>query len=414
MLLVGDATYDPKGNLLVPTPGVPTYLGWTRYMGETAIDDWFAQIVGDDAMADLHLGRLPASDSLQAQDMVTKIITYEEAPKDQPWQKRLLLVADDEEPIFEQMNEAVAALVPPDYTLVKGYLNYTTPSALKAQIKAEIDSEDAGVLIVNYAGHGSIYGWAKEGIFNTGDIPTLSNDQRLPVMVLMTCLNGYFLDPSARSFAEEILLAKAGGAVAAFASTGMTYPQPQKLLDQGFMEGVFQTGITRLGQATSYAKQTLLANSTQEEDTANSFSLMGDPAMTLPVESPSGDEPPPGSSTGSAAGGGGGGGGCFIASAAYGSFLDRHVGALRSFRDRWLLRGPIGKYLVKAYYATSPPAAAWIKDHEHIRVLTRIALIPLVATAQLALDRIHLICLVLLLLISPLAWTHCLTRKRKP
>jgi hypothetical protein len=406
VVLVGDATYDPKGNLLVPTPGVPTYLGWTRYMGETAIDDWFAQIVGDDAMADLYLGRLPASDNTQAQDMVTKIITYEDAPKDQLWQKRLLLVADDEEPIFEQMNEAVSALVPPDYTLVKGYLETTTASALKAQIIAEIDNEDAGVLIVNYAGHGSLYGWA-HGIFETGDIPALSNDQRLPVMVLMTCLNGYFLKPSVRSFAEEILLAKTGGAVAAFASTSLTYPQPQKLLDQGFMEAVFQTGMTRLGQATSYAKQTLLANSTQEEDTANSFSLMGDPAMTLPVEISSGNPGP-------VAAGGGGGGGCFVATAAYGSFLDGHVGSLRAFRDQWLLRGPIGKYLVKAYYATSPPAAGWIKDHEHIRVLTRIALVPLVAIAQLALDRTHVICLVLLLLISPLAWLHCLTRKRKP
>jgi len=404
VLLVGDATYDPKGNLLVPTPGVPTYLGWTRYMGETAIDDWFAQIVGDDAMADLHLGRLPASDSTQAQDMVTKIITYEDAPQDQLWQKRLLLVADDEESIFEQMNEAVAALVPPDYTLVKGYLDYTTPPALKALIESEIENEDAGVLIVNYAGHGSIYGWA-HGIFETDDVPNLSNGQRLPVMVLMTCLNGYFLNPSVRCLTEEILLADGGGAVAAFASTGLTYPQPQKLLDQGFMEAVFQTGMTRLGQATSYAKQTLLANSTGEEDTANSFSLMGDPAMTL------GDEPPPTPPTG--AGGGGGGGGCFIASAAYGSFLDGHVHALRAFRDQWLLRGPIGKYLLKAYYATSPPAAQWIREHENIRTLARIALTPIVAIAHMELDRMLVICLVLLLLISPLAWLHCLTKRRE-
>jgi len=373
-------------------------------MGETAIDDWFAQIVGDDAMADLYLGRLPASDSTQAQDMDTKIITYEDAPKDQLWQNRLLLVADDEEPIFEQMNEAVSALVPPDYTLVKGYLDTTTASALKAQIKAEIDNEDAGVLIVNYAGHGSIYGWA-HGIFETGDIPTLSNDQRLPVMVLMTCLNGYFLEPSVRSFAEEILLAKTGGAVAAFASTSLTYPQPQKLLDQGFMEAVFQTGMTRLGQATSYAKQTLLANSTQEEDTANSFSLMGDPAMTLQVQSPSPTPAP--------AGGGGGGGGCFIASAAYGSFLDRHVGALRSFRDRVLTRAAAGRWLVQAYYTTSPPAARWVKNRENIRALTRIALMPLVATAQLELNRTLVICLVLLMLLSPLAWIHCLIRRKK-
>ncbi len=405
VLLVGDATYDPKGNLLVPTPGVPTYLGWTCYMGETAIDDWFAQIVGDDALADLHLGRLPASDSVQAQAMVSKIITYEEALKDQPWQKRLLLVADDEEPIFEQMNEAVSALVPPDYTLIKGYLDYTTPSELKAQIKAEIENEDAGVLIVNYAGHGSIYGWAHD-IFDTGDIPTLSNDQRLPVMVLMTCLNGYFLEPSVRCLTEEMLLVDGVGAVAAFASTGMTDAQVQKLLDEGFMEAVFRTGITRLGEGVHAAKETLLANTTGQEDTANSFSLMGDPAMTLPVEiSPINPEPVPA--------GGSSEGGCFIASAAYGSFLDGDVHALRGFRDRWLKGNIIGKNLVKAYYATSPPAAQWIREHDNIRTLARIALIPIVAIAHMELDRMLVICLALLMLLSPLAWTHYLIRRNK-
>jgi hypothetical protein len=104
------------------------------------------------------------------------------------------------------------------------------------------------------------------------------------VMVLMTCLNGYFLNPSVRCLTEEMLLADGGGAVAAFASTGLTDPQPQKLLDQGFMEAVFQTGIPRLGDAIHAAKQTLLANITGEEDTANSFGLMGDPAMALKTD----------------------------------------------------------------------------------------------------------------------------------
>jgi len=220
------------------------------------------------------------------------------------------------------------------------------------------------------------------------------------VMVLMTCLNGYFVMPTSRSLAEEMLLADGAGAVAAFAPTGMTDAQVQNLLDQGFTEAVFQTGIVRLGEAVHAAKETLLVNTTGQEDTANSFSLMGDPAMTLGVEPPA--------STGDS-----GGGGCFIASAAYMSSFDDHVGALRSFRDRWLIGNPIGNHLVKAYYATSPPAAQWIRAHENIRTLTRIALVPIVAIAQLEVNRTLVICLALLLLISPLAWTHCLTKGRR-
>jgi hypothetical protein len=343
--------------------------------------------------------------------MVAKIISYEEAPKDEPWQKRLLLVADDQEPIFEQMNEAVAALVPAEYSLIRGYLSeYTVSPHIPRDLTDQIiDEINQGVLMVSYAGHGFFNYWAHEKIFDAiRDIPSLSNAQRLPVMALMTCLNGYFLHPGLRSLGEEMLAADGAGAVAAFASPGMTCPQAQKLLDQALVEGIFQGGMVRLGPALAFAKQTLLVNSTREQDTANSFGLMGDPAMTLPVD------PPPAVSAPVVAGGGSsGGGGCFVASAAYGSFLDHHVRSLRSFRDRWLLTQAVGRWLVKTYYALSPPAAGWIKGHQTIRALTRIALVPLVAVAQAELNRARVICLVLLLLISPLAWTHCLIQGRK-
>lgn len=69
-------------------------------------------------------------------------------------------------------------------------------------------------------GHGSMQGSARGNIVFTDDIPDLSNDQRLPVMVTMTCSNGCFATPSAsRSLAEEMLLSEGAGAVAAFAST---------------------------------------------------------------------------------------------------------------------------------------------------------------------------------------------------
>ena len=48
--------------------------------------------------------------------------------------------------------------------------------------------------------------------------------------------------------------------------------------------------------------------------------------------------------------GGGSGGGCFIATAAYGSYMEPHVMILRDFRDRLLLTNPVGKALVELYY----------------------------------------------------------------
>ena len=83
--------------------------------------------------------------------------------------------------------------------------------------------------------------------------------------------------------------------------------------------------------------------------------------------------------------GGDGGGTCFIATAAYGSPLAREVKLLRQFRDEYLLPSYPGQLLVRAYYFSSPPLAAFISQHSGFKALTRAALSPVVWWAHLTL-----------------------------
>ncbi|HEY6838017.1 MAG TPA: MXAN_6640 family putative metalloprotease [Geobacteraceae bacterium] len=82
--------------------------------------------------------------------------------------------------------------------------------------------------------------------------------------------------------------------------------------------------------------------------------------------------------TQAASGGGGGGGGCFIATAAYGSYLHPKVRVLRAFRDRYLLTNAPGRLLVACYYKASPGLAAFIAKHSLLRALCRLLLTPVV------------------------------------
>jgi hypothetical protein len=78
------------------------------------------------------------------------------------------------------------------------------------------DQLNRGLTIVNY-GHGSTLSFARGDIFPPEDIPDLSNDQRLPAMVMMTLPHSNFAMPDGSRFlTDETHLSD--GAVAAFAS----------------------------------------------------------------------------------------------------------------------------------------------------------------------------------------------------
>jgi|GEM_PF-2227251 len=75
--------------------------------------------------------------------------------------------------------------------------------------------------------------------------------------------------------------------------------------------------------------------------------------------------------------------GCFIATAAYGSKFQPAVVLLRHFRDRYLMNSNPGLWFVSVYYQYSPPLADFIADNSILRLLTRMALTPLVALVYL-------------------------------
>lgn len=62
---------------------------------------------------------------------------------------------------------------------------------------------------------------------------------------------------------------------------------------------------------------------------------------------------------------------CFIATACYGSPDGVGIRRLRRFRDRVLLRSPLGRLLVSFYCRVSPPLAAWLRRSPRCRGFVR-------------------------------------------
>ena len=107
---------------------------------------------------------------------------------------------------------------------------------------------------------------------------------------------------------------------------------------------------------------------------------------------------------GKGGGGGGGGGGCFIATAAFGSYMEPHVMVLREFRDERLLPHRAGRWFVRQYYKYSPPLADAIAARPWLKATARAGLLPVVGLAWLAVHHaVALVCGMLLLTVLGLA-----------
>ena len=223
--------------------------------------------------------------------MVDKIIAYETAPPDGPWRSRLLFAADDPDSAgdFHAMSDAaITDHVPSGYAVDRVYLGdrlHTTADATHLAIVSKINS---GVLLSHYVGHGLITGWGQEQILRRSDISQLSNGQRLPVLLDMTCMTGFFIDPQRSSIAEEAVRVPNGGAIAAFSPTGFGVATGHDVLDRTFLDLLLGQGVRHMGQLAVTSKLRLGSSTAAYDDLLDTFAILGDPALqvALPTLAP--------------------------------------------------------------------------------------------------------------------------------
>jgi len=277
VLLLGDATLDYRDYRDSGKPSVvPAHLIMTSGIGLAPDDNWYVCVDGDDEFPDMFIGRLPGRDPATVAAMLDKMVDYGETPS--PLPRSLLLVADNNDPDFADLSESLLRHIPPVFSADRVYLqNYSNVNDATADIIAHINQ---GQLFTNYIGHGSVTVWAGEYLFESGDIPQLTNPLQPTVALMMSCINGYFIQPFYYCLAEEFVLWPSGGAVGAFAAGSDRYLWEVDLLDHEFFEGVFIRGQQRLGEATVHAKLAAYARGAPL-DVVRTYTLFGDPALAI-------------------------------------------------------------------------------------------------------------------------------------
>jgi uncharacterized repeat protein (TIGR01451 family) len=270
VVLLGDASFDPRNYIgfgsfdFVPTKLVPT-----AYI-KAPSDDWFADFNGT-GIPTLAIGRIPARTAAQAKAVVDKLVARGATPPTGGWAQYVEIVADAPNGYpFERAANQLAAAIPSAYTVDRITVG-TTPSPESAILNAF----SRGSVLTNYIGHGSTELWST-GVFSSSAASTLTNGNRLPFVVAMNCLNGYFHDLFSESISEALMNNANGGAIGVWASSALSGTAGQLDVNLMFNRSVFGATPMTVGDAAILAKQ-----ATANGDVRRTWLLFGDPTLKL-------------------------------------------------------------------------------------------------------------------------------------
>jgi hypothetical protein len=273
VLLVGDASLDPRNYLgfgyfdFVPTRIIETAAF------KTASDDWFTDFQHT-GYGTIPIGRLPVRTAADIDLLVSKIVGYEQGQVAGPWSSQAVLIADQNvDANFTSAVTAAAIALPSSLKSTQLLADGLDPATVHSQI---LNSLNAGALLVNYNGHGAEQQWSFSNFFDNNDAAALNNGGRLPVYLLMDCLNGLFQDVYEQSLAESLILAPNGGAVAVWASSGFTDQTPQVSMNLGFLHELALHPNEPIGRIILSAK-----SNTTDKDVRRTWNLLGDPSTKL-------------------------------------------------------------------------------------------------------------------------------------
>lgn len=273
VLLVGDTTYDPRNYLNQGYLNfVPAKIVDTTFM-ETGSDDALADF-NDDGLAELAVGRVPARDAQTVTTLLSKTAAFEQGLAQAPGRGALCASDEPNGYDFQGLCNRVFQSFPGTAGVPQSHINRGAPDS-RTQL---LNAVNSGKYIINYSGHGTVGSW-EGNWFSRNDVPTMTNtNANQTIWVMLTCLNGYYVDAYVDGLAEALVKKPVGGAVASWTSSGKTTPDIQELMAKRFYDQIATNAtMNRIGDLSNDAKSIIPGG----RDVRLSWVLIGDPALKI-------------------------------------------------------------------------------------------------------------------------------------
>ncbi len=314
--------------LLGNTANVPTFPSDDTTPGDVPSDLDYALKIHGLYLPDLAVGRISAASLSDANTAVDKIIGYEDSPPfDSAFYKNATVTSyfqttnnsqTQDERGFTRTAEAVrAGLLANGKSVSRVYttaatnpLTYDTGDAIPSDLKKPgfawngtgtdvINQINSGRFLLVHRDHGYETGVTNPD-FSTGDVPSMTNGAKLPVVFLIDCSAGTFDNPGTASLAEAMQRRAGGGSVAVIAASRVSPSETNNVFTLGLVDAIWpnilpydggSTPTYRIGDVLNLGKLHVLlkaadigADSARTENRL--YQLFGDPSMEIRRSNP--------------------------------------------------------------------------------------------------------------------------------
>lgn len=253
---------------------------------------------------DVAVGRLPAVNVSEAEGLVDRMIAYASDTVDGLWRNKIMFAADDgvkpgtiyypepnslDHAHTTQAEHLSENYIPLSVDLEKIYgVTYDFPpgSGVKPAMRSDINAAlNEGLTMWYYVGHGAENNLADEQIFQTQDIPNLTNGMKRFVFIAFSCDVGVYNSTSRRSMAEVFIAGESGGAIGSICASQVSFINANEDLSDAFFGSLFPE--RHVDPHQTLAEALLTAKGAMNDDfrrrNSQRFNLLSDPATVLPL-----------------------------------------------------------------------------------------------------------------------------------
>lgn len=276
VLLVGD---------FIDIPGRRSTYGYGDYD--------YGCIVGDDAYAEISIGRLPVDDVSQLANLFAKSRIYHDLNCDALGVNRFLGIASNEAIVGDRGETDLVHIENIATQLRKcGYeTTIVTPDYGNTNQISNIISQ--GVGLINYAGHGNTCSLAT-GNYTCDSVSNIAYSNLTPFFMDVACKNGDYQSSHylAKTFMNHVADGKVAGTIAMLASTSnQAWIPPMMAQDEminAIVNGCQNNTFSTLGQITQYGMSKMLNHYCKDGVAiALTWVFFGDPSLPFFYREPS-------------------------------------------------------------------------------------------------------------------------------